>query len=405
MLFLLVACAPTVSAPPAPVEPAPPPVPPEKVYEAAAAFNATRPLYERPLGDGREGVEGLPDLSAQTCRGCHQEIHDEWTTSVHAVAWIDPQYQEEIKKSGNRWLCLNCHAPLQIQQDKLAIGLEDGDVERPILVDNPDFDPALRDEGITCAACHVRDGVIHGPGRTVAEGEAGIEAPHPVKADPETYSTGKLCERCHQATATYPGKNFICVFDTGEEWRAGPYDDEGTSCVTCHMPPEERPAAVGAAPRQVSRHWWRGAGIPKIAGRYPPPEANHFGLELAGRVEDHTVVVEATNAHAGHLLPTGDPERKVIVDLVFQSATGDISTEQWVFGQEWTWSPPTKHGDTRIAPRETRSFRVPIPDGAERAVLTATNQRMSEENRAYHHLDGYPIRVGIARVELELPAR
>ncbi|MCA9570097.1 MAG: hypothetical protein KC656_19765, partial [Myxococcales bacterium] len=305
--LLLVAC--TEIPPEAPAAPVP-----VDAWPAAMAFDATRPLYERPLGDGRAGLPGVADLSAESCAACHAEIAAEWRTSVHAVAWIDPQYQAEIGKSGNRWLCLNCHTPLKVQQDRFAVALEDGDVERPVLVDNPDFDAALREEGITCAACHVRDGVVHGPG-------LGGNAPHPVKADP-TYRSGELCLRCHQATATYPGKSFICVFDTGREWRDGPYDDEGKSCVTCHMPTVERPAALGGPTRTVARHWWRGAGIPKIAGRYPPPEANPFGLSLAAAVEGGELKVTATNANAGHMLPTGDPERKVFVDAVFLGSSG-----------------------------------------------------------------------------------
>ncbi|MCA9573482.1 MAG: hypothetical protein KC656_36855, partial [Myxococcales bacterium] len=213
-------------------------------------------------------------------------------------------------------------------------------------------------------------GVIHGPG-------LGGTPPHPVEADPD-YRSAALCLRCHQATATYPGKSFTCTFDTGEEWKAGPYDDEGRTCVDCHMPPVTRPAALGGPDRTVARHWWRGAGIPKIAGRYPPPEANPYGLGLEVALEGRELVVTATNANAGHMLPTGDPERKVFVTTAFDGTPAHTE----VFGQEWTWEPPTKHGDTRLAPRESRVHRVPVPDGAKAAVVVARSERMSEENRA-----------------------
>ena len=200
----------------------------------------------------------------------------------------------------------------------------------------------------------MREGAIVGPG--LADGDS--PAPHPVRVDP-SFRTTEVCERCHQAEATYPGKSFICVFDTGDEWREGPYDDEGKTCIDCHMPPVERPAATGGPVRQVARHWWRGAGIPKIAGRYPPPEANPPGLGLDAAVTAGEVVVTATNANAGHLLPSGDPERKVHVRVLFDGTVSHTQT----FGQQWTWNPPTKHGDTRLRPRESLVFRVPIPDG------------------------------------------
>ena len=44
---------------------------------------------------------------------------------------------------------------------------------------NQDFDQALREEGITCAGCHVRDGVILGPFDDAV-------APHPTQFDPKS---------------------------------------------------------------------------------------------------------------------------------------------------------------------------------------------------------------------------
>lgn len=399
-LLLQLACSSSIPPVVPEVPAAPPPVAlpttEADIFAAAGSFNATRPQYEQPLGDGRKAVPGLPSLSASTCAACHTEIAAEWHTSIHAVAWIDRQFQEEITKSGNRWLCVNCHAPLQVQQEQLAIGLVDGDVERPILVDNPAYDAALRDEGITCAACHVRDGVIHGPG-------LGGDAPHPVKADPD-YRSGALCIRCHQAEATYPGKNFVCTFNTGDEWRAGPYDEEGTTCVTCHMPTIRRPAAVGGPERSVGRHWWRGSGIPKVPGRYPPPEANPFGLEMSASIEAGVLEVTAVNANAGHMLPSGDPERRVHIDATYLDATGaTLGEKRWTFGQIWTWSPPTKHSDNRLAPRESRALTEPLPVGTASVALSATNERMSEKNAAYHDLEGYPVQVTFGASVLAVP--
>lgn len=361
------------------------------------AFFETRPPYERPLLTGFETVEGLGDLSAETCGACHTEIYAEWQTSVHAQAWVDPQYQAEIGKSGNRWLCLNCHTPLLTQQDQWPSGLVDGDVDQPIVAPNPDFDAELRDEGITCASCHVREGAIAGPG-------LGGEAPHKVVVDPDLRS-GAFCQRCHDVTAMYEGKSFICTFQTGDEWRAGPYDDEGTTCVTCHMPTTERPAAVGGPERTVARHWWRGAGIPKLAdGPYPPPEANPFGLEVVLERAGDELVATMTNANAGHLLPTGDPERwvHVQIEVADEGGSSQVVAEHRI-EQVWEWStPPKKVSDNRLKPRESRELRAPIPAGAVKATVQARNCRISEENAAYHHLGDYPRCVDVMAAELEL---
>lgn len=350
------------------------------------AFTADRARYERPLRvTGFEKVPGLPDLSAQTCRACHEAFHEEWSVSVHAQAWVDPQFQAEIGKSGNRWLCLNCHTPLLTQMDRWAVGLVDDDLERPRLVDNPAFDPVLRDEGITCAACHVRGEAIAGPG-------LGGNAPHPVVADP-SFRNGELCLGCHQAEAAWPDKGFVCTFQTGTEWHEGPYDDEGTTCVDCHMPRAQRVVGPGGPEREVGRHWWRGAGIPKIAGRYPPPEANPFGLGLEATATDAGLALRYGNANAGHRIPSGDPERWIQIDVRFTDAAGQPVGDAWQqrIQQTWAWEvPPRKVDDNRLAPREWRDATVPVPEGATQAHVEASNHRISAENAAYHHLGDYP---------------
>jgi len=361
------------------------------------AFTAPRPAYERPLRvTGLEKVSGLPNLSASTCRACHEAFHEEWSVSVHAQAWVDPQFQGEIGKSGNRWLCLNCHTPLLTQMDAWPVGLVDDDIERPQLVPNPVFDEALRDEGITCAACHVRGDAIAGPG-------LGGVAPHAVVVD-ETMGTGALCLRCHQAEADWPDKSFVCTFQTGDEWRAGPYDDEGTTCVTCHMPRTERPVAAGGPVREVGRHWWRGSGIPKIEGRYPPPEANDYGLGLAARHEGGTLHLRYGNEHAGHRLPSGDPERWVQLDVVFEGPDGPVGTPwQHRIQQTWAWeTPPRKVDDNRLAPREWRAAEIEVPQGATKARIEASNHRISAENAAYHGLGDYPRQVMTHQLVVDL---
>lgn len=391
LVLLVSGCAPWRAEPP-----------PEKSLDAdlaaVRAFHATRPRYETPLDAGVTVPKGVGSLSARDCGACHTAIYEEWRVSTHAAAWTDRQFQAEIGKSGNRWLCLNCHTPLLVQHDVWPVGLEGDDLERPKLIPDPVFDAALREEGITCAACHVVDGVIHGPG-------VAVDAPHAVQADAQ-FTSEKLCERCHQASATYPGKTFACSFGTGDEWRAGPYPAEGKDCRTCHMPAVERPAAAGGAVRTVRSHWWRGAGIPKEAGGGPPPEANPPGLGLDARWDATGLVVVATNANAGHQLPTGDPERFVRVDVRFSDAAGAPVGEPWSarIGQTWEWWPVAKKlDDNRLAPRESRTWTLQPPPGAAAATLEASSHRMTDDTAAFHALEGYPRSVVTHTIALTAP--
>lgn len=353
---------------------------------AAEAFYASRPPVERPIAGWQEAPAGLEDLSAASCGECHRAIYDEWRVSTHAQAWTDRQFQAERGKSGNRWLCNNCHTPLLNQMEGWAVGLEDGDVERPRYVANPAFVPALRSEGISCAGCHVRDGAVEGP--TGRDTKA-----HPTRKAGR-FAGSEICLTCHQAIQRYEGKDFVCVFDTGEEWAAGPYGPDGSnqSCLTCHMPAVTRPLAAGSPPQSGRHHDWPGAGIYKVEGFGPPLDRLGPGLSVTAAARSDAVRVEYANSGAGHRLPTGDPERFVQIEIEFLDAAGQIvGTWSERIGQVWKWWPePEKLADNRLAPLETREALVPRPTGAVTWRLTATSHRIGQEALDYHDLAGYP---------------
>lgn len=402
LFITLGCCAPSSGDPPVPstgrVE-----VPSEGLkadLEASQSFFAGRPTYETPLATGLEQVPGVDGLSAAACGECHTAAYEEWRVSTHAMAWVDLQFQAEIGKSDNSWLCQNCHTPLMVQHERWPRGLVDGDVERPIVSPNPVFDADLQQEGITCAACHVRDGVVHGPG-------VATDSPHPVAADP-TFRTEAICLRCHQAVASYAGKNFVCTFETGAEWAASPYAAEGRTCLDCHMPPVTRAVAVEGPVREARRHWWRGAGIPKVDGVVPPVEANPPGVDVRAKRDGADLAVAITNARAGHMLPTGDPERWVQVDVQFLGADGEAVGEPWQhrMGQVWEWEPPRKLSDNRLGPRQTRELRVGVPSGATIAEVVVSSHRMKPDVAEYHDLAGvYPLSVETDRFEVPVAER
>ncbi len=375
------------------------------------AFYAERPRFEQPFAEQRV-PKGLKSLSAEECGSCHVQIWREWKQSVHAQAWVDPQFRAELaKQPGVSWLCINCHTPLVNQLDSLVVRLEGGDVERPVKRANPRWGgAALRDEAITCAACHVRDGAVVGP-------YGGTKAPHATRLDPALRSA-EFCLRCHQAVQTYPGKTFVCTFDTGREWQAGPFAAAGTPCQDCHMPAVERALVEGGPVRRVGMHGWIGSHLKKghetlpalwdsLAARRPP------GVELRADTLVRAVPgtplewrVRVVNANAGHRLPTGDPERAVIVTLAAIGADGDtLAREQARIGQKWEWWPaPRKLADDRLAPGEERELvlRVPsAPRGAWTLAATAVNERISDANADFHRLPAsYPRRVAVARIEV-----
>jgi len=377
----------------------------------APDFYATRPPFERPLAAQRV-PRGLSSLSSRECGRCHVAIYREWRQSVHAQAWSDLQFQAELgKQPGVRWLCVNCHTPLRNQIDSLVVALAAGDVERPTRRPNPVFDADLRDEGITCAACHVREGAVEGP-------FGDPNAPHAVRMNP-AFLSSELCLDCHQAVQAYPGKNFVCTFRTGDEWREGPLAAAGRVCQDCHMPAVQRPLVAGGIVRRVGRHSWIGSHLPKggesdLALWDSLAALTSAGIALLADREPRVIAgdsaawsVRAVNAFAGHRLPTGDPERSVTVALAVMSEQGDtLARLEHLIAQRYQWWPEVKKlSDDRLAPGEEAlvTIRYRTPRGPYRLVARAVNERISDANAGYHHLPAlYTRRAEVARVERQV---
>ncbi len=401
--------------------------------ERAMAFYQGRLVFERPVVRAGE-IEGLPNLEASTCGQCHTEIYREWKISTHRRAWMDDaQFQAELEKSRGEsdpdrgdvsWLCVNCHTPVVEQLPRLVVDLEAGEIDQPVYVDNPQFEPALQEDAITCASCHVRDGAIIGP--------YGVKsAPHAVRKD-ESLRTVEVCVRCHQAEQFYKGQNLGCFFTTGAEWRASKYADEGETCQSCHMPEVRRKIAVGDNPERLTRrHWFGGSLIPKkpeYAEELQPleevyPDGVSFALQPmnderreelerqpALAKKDRAIAREnsrdceettcmdlalvVTNDHAGHHVPTGDPERHIDVQVVVRQKDEVVSKRWTRIGSRYQWWPETKLlADTRIPSGERRVLGVQVPVRGEAEVeVIAHKYRMHQDAFDYHDLDGQYVR-------------
>lgn len=376
--------------------------PPAKTltWEDARAHAQTRPRYLRPVPYTPVPTD-LPDLTAATCGKCHVEIYEEWKVSTHARAWKDDlQFLAELEKSekqGVGWLCMNCHTPLENQLPRLVAALPDDRWDRPTFVPNPSFDPTLQDEAITCATCHVEDGVILGPyGNTVA--------PHAVKKSDKLLSP-EICTQCHQAQAQKLELSLICVFNTGAEWQASPQKKQGKICQSCHMPEVTRGLVGGSPPRRTRRHWFGGSLIPKqpafaaelepLLAHYPPGLAVRPAKAPKRLKPGQTTewVVEIQNQEAGHYLPTGDPERFLLIVLSAKDGSGALLAQRTErIGIEYQWYPEIKKlSENRLAPKERRRYSLQFvaPAGGEVHLdVEASRWRISQQNLEYHHLEG-----------------
>lgn len=306
---------------------------------------------------------GLDSLKAESCGTCHLEIYYEWKTSIHARAFGDPFFQAYWKKDKNIWVCLNCHTPLENQQPTLIKEIPRGRVEKAIQEPNPHYDADYQKEAISCAACHVRDGVIYGPFEDSA-------APHPTKFDPN-FRTTQICYRCHNVVSGPAQFYNVGPCGTYAEYEGKFFMQErGFICQSCHMPEIDRAVATDGPIRRGRQHLWRGGHDPDMIKRAvavqikaDPPQPKPG--------DQVTFVLTLINAGAGHKIPTGDPDRHFTIEfLVEDREKRVIHQDTSTMGRWIMWQPVVLElYDNRLLPLASSEYRFTYRMPAESEAL------------------------------------
>ena len=340
----------------------------------------------------QEIPEGLSSLSAKQCGVCHQQHYNEWKLSTHAHAWTDLQFQAELKKESSPFMCINCHIPLQNQQEHIIEGLIDGDIYKPVKKINPNFDKELQQEGINCASCHVRNNTIIGPTGTK-------KAPHATIKN-SAFLSEQLCISCHNAVAVIT-PTLACSFETGDEWKSGPYFEK-KNCISCHMESINREIVSGYGERSSRLHYFAGSGIPKF-DTVETKIMNGLGIypsalkSIYSKMDSIIFTVKIKNEFAGHNVPTGDPERFFNISFQLKNNNGTIlSTKTSRIGEHWEWYPEAKKlADNNLTPNEERLFTFSyqaIKKGSLTLLVKITKHRLNKESADYNNLkDNYPL--------------
>jgi hypothetical protein len=230
--------------------------------------------------------------SAEACGECHQAEHDAWAASRHRRSWTNDLmlvgYAAETQD-----FCVHCHAPDPAQKAEIRAnrrfyrsldprsGIAPGSVARA-----PE---PHADQGITCAACHWRDGEILAPSRSFA-------APHAVTEAPDL-ATGEMCVGCHdfdmpESTDGRLQLTSVPMQSTGAEWRAWVRAGGDRGCPDCHMPGGDH-LVRGAHDRD-----WLRDSVSVRAER--SGDVLHFVVESVG---------------VGHDWPTGDLFRHATLEV------------------------------------------------------------------------------------------
>lgn len=263
---------------------------------------------------------------AKDCGKCHVAIYQEWSQSDHAGAYTNPHFQAATNDYAFED-CLNCHAP-----------------EPMLTAETPALRSSLREDGVTCVACHLEAGQLCGPLEPT-----GKVHPHPIGVRPETYRGVGICGRCHQDTMT--------------QWDA--IVAEKNTCQECHMEAVTRKVtqATGgmsnvlvAMEKEVSqkRHVFR------ILNDTQPPGL----IALTATRTDSTLEVRVEN-HLPHDLPTGTFGFRILTLEVFAVDASGAATPIK------TWELAGELG-TAVAPHGLQTWTLDLASDvkAVRAILT-----------------------------------
>jgi len=289
----------------------------------------------------------MASLSAQACNACHGEIHDQWARSGHATASSNAVYVAAMEALGNPPECHNCHLPLENQRATLYFGPGSTGPRS----DNPAYSPTLAQEGVTCAACHVRDGLIYGP-RDLHPSDS----PHPV-ARADVLRGAAACAFCHQVSLQ--GAEEHPFLDTVGEWLRSPWGEAGIACQECHMP---RVSGVIAGSRYAAfaSHEWLGNRSPEAMRRAFTLEVNlrESSLERGQRLRG---TANLLNTGAGHAVPTGDPAHQLeirfeVEDASGAAAKGAAAKSHWLLREVDSRPPFAQKSDSRLAAASSRVF-------------------------------------------------
>lgn len=228
------------------------------------------------------------------CAECHEKMYDEWKTSLHARAADSPLYVAAREDAGNETCGDRCHRPL-------ANVLGDGDT--------------IAREGITCDVCHT----LREPKPSPKGGEFRLAIDDMVKYGPRCdledhyfhrmgcsteHATAEICGGCH-----WWERDGIPVFTEYKDWRDGPDAKKGVVCQDCHMPGERASLAEGSPIRTGVPHH----GLLGIAGDLRKRAVALEATVKAGDAGAIVIDVAVTNTTAGHTVPSGLPERRLVI--------------------------------------------------------------------------------------------
>lgn len=317
----------------------------------AALSKGVHPIHLRGVAGSRgPGAKDFP-LSSAGCRGCHTTAHAAWSNSAHGRAFTNRIFQHAFERDRKAW-CLNCHAPLW---DPERDGSPEVIAEHALSAAVANADYA---EGVSCVACHVRDGEIWS---ATDYSQSDVELFHPVRHDPGL-ANDEFCAGCHQFNfvhelepfTVYEGDEFPMqnVVREAAMTNGDLYTD---GCVGCHYTDGDHSLKSEALP----------ALRDKLRIRLTQPDARSVRLDLR-------------MPRLGHHFPTGDLFR--ILSYYIYDARGEL-LYRYDFRKEVRVIDRAVISDTALKPR-------PGEPGASRTIAATGLKRAPARCLLVYRLQG-----------------
>ncbi len=285
------------------------------------------------------------------CGECHGDIESSWRPSAHARAVTTPLFTKMRDAAGHGADCDGCHAPLRAKI--------------------PADDPAAAD-GVGCDSCHLMTDMTprrEGKGFTLRVDDTTRYGPlcdaqnhyfHKMGCSPG-HAQSKQCASCHLLY----GAGAIPLFTEYEEWERSRYASSH-ECQDCHMASRQAALAVGAkGTRRLARHDF---ALDEMSG-----DAIKVTLGVETQGDELAAVVTMLNEGAGHSVPTGLPEHRLVLAVSRSDASG-ANVQRWerVYGRVLVdgdgkpapfYRAARVESDTRIGVDESRVERFTFPKG------------------------------------------
>ena len=282
-------------------------------------------------------------LAPESCGGCHPAQFKDWQTTVHGRS-VGPGLLGQTPtllrtEPATAKVCYSCHAPLSEQQEVISFGSRTRK--------NAHFDSNLQSEGLTCAACHVRNNKRFGPPRrdgSLENTKPREKLPHGDATRTPAFQRAEFCMGCHQFQPDGNSLNGKLLENTYNEWKNGPYAAQGTQCQQCHMPDR--------------RHLWRGIHDPEMVkkGVTIDLQLSQATYKVGDKLE---AALTLTNSGVGHYFPTYvTPKLALRIELL--DASGEViadSVKEEIVGRQVTVNLDREIADTRIPPKGAHTFR------------------------------------------------